>query len=78
MSTPKNYRIQEVHTNEDGVRDATLHIDQDGLTFEAKIQEPMLKRIEQEECTCRIIVSEVSQMLMLGGSDDCPVHGFGG
>jgi hypothetical protein len=38
---------------------------------------PMWKRYHVEGCTCRLVDVLPDGTILLGGIDDCPVHGFG-
>lgn len=37
----------------------------------------LIDRFIQDQCTCRIIFIEATRSIIVGGEDDCPVHGFG-
>lgn len=52
-------------------------VELNGDLFEITPTKKLKKYFENPECTCRVIPNIELQTILIGGSDDCPIHGFG-
>jgi hypothetical protein len=52
-------------------------VDEDGETKEFFLTQEGLAHLAEKGCTCRPIPMPDIGVVMIGGEDDCPVHGFG-
>lgn len=52
-------------------------VDDNGETMEFLLTQESIAHLAEKGCTCRPIPMPDIGIVMIGGADDCPVHGFG-